>query len=345
MFVIALLLLVASLSGLEAYSPAWALGEWNVGDVFSAGQKKTIMEKAWQADRQRLANHATDVQAETKVDAQDISNAAGNPVVLTPKLFNIFRGSTWTTTQKNLVDNFAKNVGASPYGAILSTYFSPTGTKISPIQFVNSVQDSSEAPGQTGIDPSQDDQDYYWVRDQFQKYVTAKQIATAGDFDLKNFDMANTIFTLFLASGYNFVYPPNDCGWHAAISVNYNGVATQMLVSFVFQGGPGLAISCIPFGNSWGMGQNSKNGVTVGPTSPNNDVYLDSAISVYIHEIFETATDPVVLVSWNNNDDDHYTFVAPTFSAKGGVNENGDLCAWTYGMDKAQQYLTTNTPR
>ena len=343
MFVIALLLLAASLSSLEAYSPA-RLSQWNVGDVFS--EEKTMTEKVWQADRKRLADHTSRVRAETKVGTQDIKNAKGNPVVLNPKLFNIFRGNTWTTTQKDLVDNVAKNVGASPYGAILSTYFNAAGTKISPIQFVNSVQDSSEAPGQTGIDPSQDDQDYYWVRDQFQKYVTAKQIATAGDFDLKNFDMANTIFTLFLASGYNFATRPSFCGWHMTIPVKYNGVDTQMLVSLVLQGSAGVAFNCNAFGSDRGIGQINKNGVTIGPTSPNNDQYLDTAIGIYLHEIYEAATDPVFFLSWYDYDDDHYTANAPTFSEKnGGNNENADLCGWTFGMDTSQQYLTTNTPR
>ena len=113
----------------------------------------------------------------------------------------------------------------------------------------------------------------------------------------------------------------------------------------MIQGASGLAISCNSFGGV-GVGQINKNGVTTGPTSPNNDVYLDSAISTYLHEIYETSTDPLFVgESWFNNDDDHYTAVAPTFSAKGGNNENGDLCAWTFGMDTSQQYLTTNTPR
>ena len=176
-----------------------------------------------------------------------------------------------------------------------------------------------------------------------QKYVTAKKIAIAGDFDLANFDMSNTIFTLFLASGYSFASTPPYCGWHTAINVNYNGVSTQMLVSFMIQGGAGLAISCNSFGQNMGVGQINTKSVTIGPTSPNSDVYLDSAMSAYIHEVYETATDPLFNgYSWYNNDDDHYTAVAPKFSAKGGNNENGDLCAWTFGMNTAQQYLTTN---
>ena len=345
MFVIAFLLLAASLSSLEAYSPARTASQWNVGDVFSKDDQKTAMEKTWKADRQRLADHAKQVHADTKVDTQDIKNTLGNGVVLNPKLFNIFRGNTWTTTQKNLVDNMAKNVGASGHGAILSTYFNPAGTKISPITFVNSVQDSSEAPGQLGVDPSINSEDTAWVTAQFQKYVTAKQIATAGDFDLKNFDTANTIFTLFLASGYNFVTTPPYCGWHTAITVKYNGVNTKILASFVIQGGTGIAISCNAFGGM-GIGQINKNGVTTSTISPNNDPFLDSAISTYLHEIYETSTDPLFNgESWLNNDDDHYSAIAPTFSAKGGNNENGDLCAWTFGMDTSQQYLTTNTPR
>ena len=143
-------MLLVSFSSLEAYSPARVVNEkWHVGDVFSPKEKKSVMEKVWKEDRERFAAHANRVREE--VGIQDIKNAAGNSVVLNPKLFNIFRGSTWTTTQKNLVDNMAKNVGSSAYGAILSTYFSPGGTKISPIAFVNSAQDSSEAPGQTGM--------------------------------------------------------------------------------------------------------------------------------------------------------------------------------------------------
>ena len=46
---------------------------------------------------------------------------------------------------------------------------------------------------------------------------------------------------------------------------------------------------------------------------------------------------------WYNLDDDHYDASPPKFSAKGGNNENGDMCAWSYGTNPANLYLTTNT--
>ena len=320
MFLIALIFL--SFTGsVFSYSPAYNVAKWKIGDVFSPEEKQSTMEKVWKADHQRLQEHGEKVRADVVV--QDIKNAAGNGVVLNPKLFNIFRGNTWTTTQKNLVDNFAKYVGASPYGAILSTYSNPTGTKISPITFVGSAQDSSEAPGQTGVDPSIifTGEDNTWVVARFQKYVTAKKIAVAGDFDLANFDLSNTIFTLFLASGYNFEIKPDYCGWHDAITVTYNGQTKQILVSFVIQSGEKF-LDCLKFGVNLGVGQNSPNNVKIGPTSPNGDIYLDSAMSFYIHEIFETSTDPLFNgISWWDNDDDHYTGIAPTFTERGGNNE------------------------
>ena len=305
-----------------SYSPAYNVAKWEIGDVFSPEEKQSTMEKVWKADRQRLKEHGEKVSSDVVV--QDIKNAAGNGVVLNPKLFNIFRGNTWTTIQKNLVDNMAKYVGASPYGAILSTFYNPAGTKISPITFVGSAQDSSEAPGQTGVDPnSKTREDIIWVIAQLQKYVTAKKVAVAGDFDLANFDLPNTIFTLFLASGYNFVTTPPYCGWHNAIPVTYNGQTKQILVSFMIQGGDGLAISCNSFGVNMGVGQINPNNVVVGPTSPNGDPYLESAMSAYIHEIYETSTDPLLggVYSWYDNDDDHYSAIAPTFKARGGNNE------------------------
>ena len=69
------------------------------------------------------------------------------------------------------------------------------------MQFVGSAYDPV-APSKLNIDGNTAGK---LVDQIFQGYITAKKIATAGDFDLSKFDLANTIFTLWLGPGFSMV--------------------------------------------------------------------------------------------------------------------------------------------
>ena len=84
------------------------------------------------------------------------------------------------------------------------------------------------------------------------------------------------------------------CGWHN--DALYNGVQ----VKYSFVGNP----SSCPAACSWNQG-----------TGPNGNLGADAMASVIVHELVETVTDPIVGTGY--------------VTAAG--QENGDLCAWTFG--------------
>lgn len=93
---------------------------------------------------------------------------------------------------------------------------------------------------------------------------------------------------------YFYYNPPNG---GAAFTIKYAYIGTADCVGIVGFG------ACSSFGN-----------VGAGPSSvPNNDIGIDNAASVIVHEIEETATDPEIN-AWMDNT---------------GA-ENADICAWRF---------------
>jgi hypothetical protein len=224
----------------NAYSPA-NLGQesYAVGDIFELDTTTTRVVGKIKKEGPFLHR----LQAAKPVESQDLKNkdTPDGQILLAPKVFNIFRGSTWTPKRRNLVDNFATNVAKTDYWKILRTQTDgPTGKSCADLEFKGSTWDSI-AIGLIDIDPNVNDNKECedWVTGVFQSYVTAKKVQTAGDFDLHNFDLANTIFTLYLGPGYSFLTDPIYCGWHSPILVKYDDAdpGTKIYISFVLATG------------------------------------------------------------------------------------------------------------
>ena len=262
----------------HAYSPSnsAAQQQYAVGDIFPLAEHEqttltpTTTKGVGKIKKEGPILHRLQASTPaTPVASQDISNGAPNGVkgkiILAPKAFNIFKGNTWTTARRNMVDNFAANVGNTDYWKILKSQTDgPTGKSCADLEFKGSVWDNTLV-GLIGIKPTVADT-LPLITSIFQTYVTAKKVQTAGDFDLQNFDLANTIFTLYLGTGYHASEYIPYCGWHSATYVTYNNVKTQIFISLVVVGSP--AFGCLNFaGQTVGQG-----GTTlVDTTSPNNE--------------------------------------------------------------------------
>ena len=155
------------------------------------------------------------------IKPQDITPGGPSAFIIhNPKAFNIYYGSTWTQTKMTVLDNFAANIGATDYWSMLnSTMDTVTKRPPAPLKFVGSLWDGSKIPTQTNQDADAFAFTSNYVIPIIQAYVTAKKIKTAGDFDLARFDLNNTIFSLLMAPGWDFVATPSYCGWHQQIPV------------------------------------------------------------------------------------------------------------------------------
>ena len=167
--------------------------------------------------------------------------------------------------------------------------------------------------------------------------------------DFSKLDLKNTIFTLMPSANIKFK-SDNTCGYHAVF--NYDLVANKVLnesstdpnvISFPYSFTPASVTvgsgGCV----TSTAGQGSLNPI-VPDATPNGDTTADRVIDTWTHEIFETVSDPMFeeLQSWYNNDDLHFAPKAPTFTQKGGNNENADLCSGIYGLDPTKLYNTAN---
>jgi len=220
-------------------------------------------------------------QLRSNVKTQDIKNQQQGPIILAPKLFNIFYGSQWTTLQKNVVDNLATNLGASNYYKIVQSMKDTSGKAAAASVFVGSAQDSTVTPGPVTLATI----DSVW-QTALQGYVTAKSINGVA-FDLSTFDLANTIFSFILGPGFVFDTAPSYCGYHTPYQVTLpSGTAATVFIAFDLYGGStsaGGAYGCQFSGANVGFDSTA----TIDTVSPNNDGYLDGLAGPYTHEIFE----------------------------------------------------------
>ena len=208
--------------------------------------------KAGSMPSTRISTNPETMHRSPLITTQDISNpdVNGGFIIHNPKAFNIYYGNTWTQTKINVVDNFAANVGATDYWSTLnSSVDAITKRSPNPLKFLGSVWDSSVTPVQTNQDPNSPVFDKNYVIPIMQAYVTAKTIKTAGDFDLANFDLSNTIFSLLMAPGWDFSQAPVYCGWHEQIPVQYGGVTKKIYIAFDLHGSASTTVNqCNGFG-------------------------------------------------------------------------------------------------
>jgi hypothetical protein len=245
-----------------------------------------------------------------------VNNKAKGPMILNPKAYNIYYGASPDNALKQqVVDNFAKNIGNTSYYKILRTYQDAKGRTPAPLQFVGSTINPVKPTALT-VDPI--DGASTFIADIMLKYVRA------GTLPLN--DLNNTIFTILMGPGWTYPASRSYCGFHW----QYNFTRSiKMYISFVVHGD---ADGCNVFGIT------SYDDINTDGKSPNNNPGIDSVASVYIHELFESISDPVG-TTWLTNDDYQYVgyaddYTNPFHIGQGG-EENGDICAYLFGTAPA----------
>jgi hypothetical protein len=246
-------------------------------------------------------------------------NYNGGPVMLgTTHIYYIWYGN-WAGLDANgpqILNDFADNIGGSPYFNINSTYFDGTNTNVS-----NSVIRSNSITGRLANSPTSLTDANIWT-------IVQNAIYDGLGTDPNGVYFVLTAPGISETSGFLTKY----CGWHTYGS--YNG--TYIKYSFV--------------GNA--SGPNLGNCAWQTTSSPNNDPGADAMVSVIAHELEESVTDPQ-LNAWydstgaENADKCAWTFGTTYNASNGGlanitlgtrnyliqrnwVNASGGFCAMSY---------------
>ena len=286
----------------------------------------------------------------------DISNKLKNNIVTNPIAINIYVGKSWKQSTMDLIDYFAKNVGATDLWGVLQTQTNPDGKVAQPLVFQGSGWDTSVDDSAVINVPNTEQ----WIQDNFKKYINAKMVGTL-PFDGAKLDLKNTIFTIMPSTNIQF-QNDNSCGYHSQMyydpetkdfapfdkqSNTYK--ITSTTVSFLYSFTP-AAVTMGDGCYAENAGQGSQNPTTTDVT-PNGDLVADRILDTWTHEIFETVSDPGPGgQAWYNNDDLHFadTFKKgngggpPAFTQTGNNNENADLCNKVYGLDPTKLFNTAN---
>jgi hypothetical protein len=240
-------------------------------------------------------------------------SAHGGPVMLgTTKVYYIWYGNWSTNTgARPILEDFAGTIGGSPYFNINTTYYAPSGTKVSnSVVFAGSTTDGSSATSLSDAD----------IKAVVERAFTngLPKVADAVYFVL-------TAKGVTATSGFLTRY----CGWHTHASMG--GVD----VKYSFVGNPGGSSACLQ--------------QTSG--SPNANPDADGMASIVAHELEEAVTDPDLNAWYDNRgyenaDKCAWTF-GTTYSAGTGlanvklgsrdyliqrnwVNASGGYCAMAY---------------
>ena len=294
----------------------------------------------------------------------DISNKQKNTILTNPIATNIYVGKSWKQSSMDLIDNFARNIGATDLWGVLQTTTNPDGKVAQPLAFQGSGWDTSVDDTSVIVVPNAKQ----WIRDTFKKYINAKMIGTL-PFDLAKLDLKNTIFTLMPSANIQ-ITADNFCGYHTSMYYDlatndfaaydeqtFRWTLTPTTVSFLYSFTPTAL-----FKGEKGEGMCTNyyaGGGSLNPTTPdvtpNGDIIADRLLNVWTHEIFETVSDPGTGYigtgeSWYNNDDLHFadTFKKgngggpPAFTQTGNNNENADLCNTLFGQDPTKLFNTAN---
>ncbi len=234
-------------------------------------------------------------------------------------IYYIWYGNWSGNTAPSILVRFAQALGSSKYMNILSTYTNFNGQRMTNLVTLSGqtydnysqgtlLTDSGvEAVGANAIHSGQlpmDANGVYFV-------LTSADVMQGTPYYLGAPASKGYIGYGGYVSGFCNQY----CGWHS------DGLmmgATDIKYAFV---GDGDACQAI-------VGYNSCYTQT---TSPNGNAGADGMASVIAHEFEESATDPVIGYGWNGED-----------WWGGGGYENGDQCAWRFGVNTGDMFMTLN---
>lgn len=187
----------------------------------------------------------------------------------------------------SLIGHFLRNVGGSPYFNINTTYTDKSGLKIvNSVNYTGFWANNTSAPsGTTSVSDAQ------MVAMLQSGFNSGKLIYDPG-----------TLYLIFTAGQVNLGggFGTQYCGYHTHGTVSIAGVNQTALYS------------AMPYDNAYPAS------CTNGTASPNGDPGADNEVSVLIHEIEETTTDPMGN-AW--------------YDTRG--YENADKCAWNFGVTYA----------
>jgi hypothetical protein len=226
-------------------------------------------------------------------------NYHNGPVLHTINLYYIWYGN-WAGLDPAgpaILNNFANNIGGSPYFAINTTYGDTTGDVPNAVTFKGRYTDT----GSLGTSLSDNS-----IGTLVSNAINSGQLGTAGVADTNGLYMVLTAPGVKETSGFLSQY----CGWHGWGSFG----GTPIQYAFVGNAAGGSLGNC----------------AAQIASSPNGDPGADAMVSVMAHELEETATDPQG-TGWydsagNENGDKCAWNFGPTYHAP-----NGSLANMTLG--------------
>ena len=229
-------------------------------------------------------------------------NYHGGPVMTKQQhAYYIWYGDWTGNSAVSILDDFANNIGDSPYYRINSTYTNaagvPVSTSVTHIPGITlGATASTNYPYGKSLSDSQ-------IRQIVQDSMTSNKLPL--DADGVYFVLTSSDVTA--SSGFCTQY----CGWHTYSSMTVNG--TTQIVKYSFIGNPDRCLSSC----------------AAQTTSPNGNPGADGMASIIAHELEEAATDPQ-LNAWydtrgyENADKCAWTFGA-TYTLPNGSKANMKL--------------------
>jgi hypothetical protein len=196
---------------------------------------------------------------------------------------------------KDLIGTFLSSIGGTSHFKINSSYYSQASSTAAKtfIQNIVNLKATTTTFSVAGTKKTT-------LSDSDIKTVVTSAISGNTSFQVNGKPDPNGLYFVFTSAGISESsgFLSKYCGWHSAATINT--VSTK----YSFVGDPSKSIaSCA------GQTANSPHS-----SANNNLVAGDAMVSVIVHELEETATDPM-LNAW--------------YDTSG--YENGDKCAWTFG--------------
>ena len=222
-------------------------------------------------------------------------NYNGGPVMHNSpvNLYYILYGSTWSSSALTILENWAAQIGGTPYFNINTTYGDTVGNVPNAVNFVGTYTDTGT------LGTSLSDANIGTLTSNAINHGFAGAPVPAGTADPNGLYMVLTAPGVAETSGFLTSY----CGWHWSGSF----VSGAVTPGTIYSGYPVVKFAFI--GDAAGA-----SGCTAQSPSPNGDTGADSMISVLAHELAETVSDPQGNAWYASNG-----------------QENGDLCAWIFG--------------